>query len=246
MMVRCSRIERAREVIAIYEALAPDLKPLLVHSQMGATQPAIDALRAGDSRVVVCVNMLGEGFDLPELKVAAIHDLHKSLAILLQFTGRFTRTAADNIGNATVIANIAEPNVSEALERLYSEDADWNELLSEMSSAAAQEHARLVKFLNEAKRLDSAPDDEDVPISHKLLKPGMSTLFYQADKFTPKAFHEGLPSAMVPYRVWLHSSSNTLFFVTRSEPTVKWSRSKSVKDRAWTLFVLHYDAPRQL
>lgn len=246
MMARCSRIERARAVFDIYEALAPDLKPLLVHSEVGDTQPAIDALKAGDSRIVVCVNMLGEGFDLPELKVAAVHDLHKSLAILLQFTGRFTRSAAANIGNATVIANIAEPNVSDALERLYSEDADWNELLSELSSAAAQEHARLVKFLNEAKRLDSGPDDEDVPISHKLLKPGMSTLFYQADKFTPKAFHDGLPSSMVPYRVWLHSPSNTLFFVTRSQPTVKWSRSKAVKDRTWTLFVLHYDAARKL
>lgn len=246
MMARCSRIERASAVFEIYKAIAPDLKPLLVHSDMGDTQPAIDALKAGDSRIVVCVNMLGEGFDLPELKVAAIHDLHKSLAILLQFTGRFTRSAAENIGNATVIANIAEPNVSEALERLYSEDADWNELLSELSSAAAKEHARLVKFLNEAKRLDSGPDDEDVPVSHKLLKPGMSTLFYEAQKFTPKAFHDGLPSSMIPYRVWLHSPSNTLFFVTRSEPTVRWSRSKSVKDRAWNLFVLHYDAARKL
>lgn len=246
MMARCARIERARDVFQIYKAIAPDLKPLLVHSEIGDTKPAIDALKSGDSRIVVCVNMLGEGFDLPQLKVAAIHDLHKSLAILLQFTGRFTRTAAKNIGSATVIANIAEPNVSEALERLYSEDADWNELLSELSSAAAQEHARLVKFLNEAKRLDSGPDDEDVPISHKLLKPGMSTLFYQANEFTPKAFYDGLPSSMVPYRVWLHSPSNTLFFVTRSEPTVKWSQSKSVKDRAWTLFVLHYDAARKL
>lgn len=246
MMARCSRIERAHAVHAIYEALAPDLKPLLVHSEMTDAQQAIEDLKAGHSRIVVCVNMLGEGFDLPELKVAAIHDLHKSLAILLQFTGRFTRSAASNIGNATVIANIAEANVSEALERLYSEDADWNELLSELSSAAAQEHARLVKFLNEAKRLDSGPDDEDTPISHKLLKPSMSTLFYQADKFTPKAFHKGLPTSMVPHRVWLHSPSNTLFFVTRSEPTVKWSRSKSVKDRTWTLFVLHHDATRKL
>jgi len=246
MMARCSSIARAREVHGLYAGLAADLKPILVHSEMTDVQDRIEDLQSGASRIVVCVNMLGEGFDLPELKVAAVHDLHKSLTILLQFTGRFTRSAAANIGDATVVANIAEANVSASLERLYSEDADWNEVLSEMSSAAAQQHAKLVKFLNEAKRLDSGPDQEDVPISHKLLKPGMSTLFYRADKFTPKSFHEGLPDTMIPYRVWLHTESNTLYFVTRSEPTVKWSRSKAVKNRTWELFVLHYDQARKL
>ncbi|WP_372784806.1 DEAD/DEAH box helicase [Phenylobacterium sp.] len=246
MMARCVSIDRARVVQAIYARLAPDLTPMLVHSDLTDAPQRIADLRAGKSRIVVCVNMLGEGFDLPQLKIAAIHDLHKSLAILLQFTGRFTRSAADDIGDATVIANVAEPNVSIALERLYSEDADWNELLSEMSSEAANDHARLTKFLNEAKRLDHGGDDEDVAVSHKLLRPTLSTLIYEADKWTPRKFHEGLPAALVPYRVWLHEQSSSLFFVTRSEPTVKWSRSKAVKDRTWTLFILHHDAHRKL
>lgn len=246
MMARCVSIDRAKVVHAIYAKLAGDLNPMLVHSDLADAPQRVADLQAGKSRIVVCVNMLGEGFDLPQLKVAAVHDLHKSLAILLQFTGRFTRSAADNIGDATVIANIAEPNVSVALERLYSEDADWNELLSEMSSEAANDHARLTKFLNEAKRLDDGPDDEDTAISHKLLRPTLSTLFYDADKFTPRKFHEGLPAALVPYRVWLHEPSSTLFFVTRSEPTVKWSRSKAVRDRTWTLFILHHDPARKL
>ena len=50
-------------------------------------------MRKGESRIVICVNMLGEGFDLPELKIVALHDLHKSLPILLQFAGRFSRTS---------------------------------------------------------------------------------------------------------------------------------------------------------
>ena len=60
---------------------------------------ALDTLHDRQSRVVVCVDMLGEGFDLPQLKVAAIHDLHKSLAVTLQFIGRFARAL-----NAVLIA----------------------------------------------------------------------------------------------------------------------------------------------
>lgn len=247
MMVRCADIRRAEAVHGIYSEIASDLKPLLVHSKRAGSQDSIDALREGRSRIVVCVNMLGEGFDLPELKVAAVHDLHKSLAILLQFTGRFTRSAGSRIGDATVVANIAEPNVSAALERLYSEDADWNELLSEMSSEAVQEHARLVAFLNEAMRIDQNIDvDDETSISHKLLRPTLSTLVYRCESFLPKQFHQGLPGPFVPHRVWMHTPSCTLFFVTRSQPSVKWSRSKAVQDLTWNLFILHHDAPRGL
>src|SRR5258708_25487446 len=44
-----------------------------------------DAIRrkivSGESRIVVCVDMLDGGFDLPELKIAAFHDIRKTLAV---------------------------------------------------------------------------------------------------------------------------------------------------------------------
>ena len=245
MMARCVSINRARAVHGIYCDIAPGFNPVLIHSNLTDTDDRLAALRRGDHRIAVCVNMLGEGFDLPELKVAAIHDLHKSLAILLQFTGRFTRSSADGIGDATVVANIADANVSDALERLYGEDADWNEVLSELSSKAARQHAELIEFLDSTERLDFH-DDKDVAISHHLLRPTLSTLIYHAGDFRPKRFHEGFPPRATLHRVWLHSASNTLFFVTRAEPTLKWTRAKNVRNREWDLFVLHYDRERGL
>jgi hypothetical protein len=46
----------------------------------------------GISALVICVDMLDEGFDLPELKIAAFHDIRKSLAVTLQLAGRFRVT----------------------------------------------------------------------------------------------------------------------------------------------------------
>src|SRR5260370_24148926 len=166
-MARCDNIERARAVFDIYKKLAPDLRPVLVHSEVAEADENLAELRTGKSLIVVCVNMLGEGFDLPQLKIADVHDPHKSLAVLLQFTGRFTRTAGKDIGDATVIANIADSAVSSALERLYSEDADWNQLLSELSSEAAKAHAELIEFLDAwsvaaGATLVAAGDQEDL------------------------------------------------------------------------------------
>ncbi|MES2431699.1 MAG: DEAD/DEAH box helicase family protein [Bacteroidota bacterium] len=245
MMARCENIDRARSIHSIYTEIAPDLNPVIVHSDGVNVSASLNSIMTRASRIVVCVDMLGEGFDLPQLKIAAVHDTHKSLAVLLQFTGRFTRVAADNIGDATVIANIANANVSAALERLYSEDADWNQLLSEFSSQAAQTHAALIDFLNESERLGE-DDDDDTEISHHLLRPSSSAIIYRATAFTPENFFTAIPSGVDVHRVWLHRESNTLYFVTKVEPTLQWTRSRELRDRQWDLFVLHYSEAQNL
>jgi len=240
IMARCESISRAMKVHEIYNQRAPDFLPLVIHSELNNNPERLLALREGRSRIAICVNMLGEGFDLPELKIAAIHDPHKSLSVILQFTGRFTRSAGKHLGDATVIANIADTTMSASLERLYSEDSDWNSILSEMSSNAAKEHAELIKFLNDSKSINQ--DNHDVVgISHHLLHPKQSTLFYHAPTFSPKRFHEGIPRKHEVMHVWFNDKSNTLFFVTRSTDRVQWSRSKELIETGWELFVLHHD-----
>lgn len=247
LMARCNTIERAETVHALYTKLCSTYRPILVHSDDPAASDRLKSLFSRESRVVVCVEMLGEGFDLPQLKIAAVHDIHKSLAVLLQFTGRFTRTAAANIGDATVIANIADQDVSAGLERLYSEDADWNYLLAELSSDAVKEHKELVEFLSQSLSLTKEEEDEaHISISPGLLRPKFSTVAYRTKEFHPRLFHRAVASTTEVHRVWLHSESNTLYFVTKSEPPVQWTRAKSIQDREWHLFVVHHDPDLQL
>jgi len=246
LMARCSNIDRAKDILLIYERIAGDLKPVIIHSDDSDSYKRLEQVKSRLSRIIVCVNMLGEGFDLPQLKIAAVHDTHKSLAILLQFTGRFTRSTGENIGDATVIANIADQDVSSALERLYSEDADWNQLLSEFSSEAAKSHSKLIEFLNSSERLDKSDSEDKIEISHHLLRPIFSTLIYEANKFQPQAFIEGLPKDVHVHQVWLHKESNTLYFITWLQPYIRWTRSKKIHDRIWHLHVIHFDPARNL
>jgi len=117
LMARVERKPRAADLLPLYQKLAPELNPIVVHSGMnkGMIRNALSALFSRESRIAICVNMLGEGFDLPSLKIAAIHDIHKSLAITLQFIGRFTRQKTE-LGDASVVVNIAEPEVENGLQ----------------------------------------------------------------------------------------------------------------------------------
>ena len=247
LMARCGSIDRAESLHALYEDLCPQYGPIIVHSNDPESSQRIPQLFTRDSRIVVCVEMLGEGFDLPQLKIAAAHDTHKSLAVLLQFTGRFTRTADSQIGDATFIANIADQDVSAGLERLYSEDPDWNHLLAELSSDAVREHQELVEFLRQSVPLSAKNEDDALtPISPGLLRPKFSTVAYRTNSFTPRRFHRAIPQSSEVFRVWLHDQSNTLYFVTKTEPSVQWTRAISINDRQWHLYVLHYDTELSL
>lgn len=245
LMARCDSIHRAQEVKRYYDKYGKEFDPQIIHSELVDGEVRVQRLIKGESKIAICVNMLGEGFDLPALKIAAMHDPQKSLAPLLQFTGRFTRTSGINLGDAKVIANIADPGVSIALERLYSEDSDWNSILSEMSSQAAKDHASLIEFLNDSISLVSH-SDEIPSLSHHLLKPIFSTLFYSCSVFRPKKFFEAIPKGIDIANVWLNEKTNTLYFATRSQGRVKWTRSKEIIDTSWNLFVLHHDEERNL
>ncbi len=61
LMARCSSIARATFVERLYQQLAPELRPILIHSKISDTEARLADLRSGTSRVVICVDMLGEG-----------------------------------------------------------------------------------------------------------------------------------------------------------------------------------------
>ncbi|MBL8126772.1 MAG: DEAD/DEAH box helicase family protein, partial [Chloroflexia bacterium] len=241
IMARTDSIERAHEVYEVYRTIGAAHHPQIVHSGMTAAgcRDAIDLLRERRSRLVVCVNMFGEGFDLPSLKIAALHDVHKSLAPTIQFTGRFTRSGS-TIGAATVIANTADTRVEEALRALYAEDADWNTLLRYLGEGAADRQIRQAQFL------EGFPEIPDgIPIQN--LFPKMSTVVYRTNAAhwrpdrLPKRVRERLYSAQA-----VNEEQKVLLFVTRELIPVPWGDIKELADVVWNLYVIHWDQEQGL
>jgi len=163
-MARVSTQIRAAEVLAIYEELG-EFNPVMLHSGMkkADAQAARSALDNRKARIVVCVDMLGEGFDMPGLKIAAFHDLRKSLAVTLQLAGRFTRSRKD-LGAPVFIANIADVNLRDELRTLYTQDPDWNLLLPNLSEAAIGDELDAQRFIGGfSNQLDEIPVNEIRP-----------------------------------------------------------------------------------
>jgi superfamily II DNA or RNA helicase len=132
VMVRTSLQKRAEQLAKLYERKTRlRLRTILGKHSQNRLLEAIDAMEHGDLDGVICVDMLGEGFNFPSLKIAALHSPHKSLAVTLQFLGRFARTTAPNTGDATFLA-VPQEIESEAAD-LYRVGAEWNEIVEEAS-----------------------------------------------------------------------------------------------------------------
>lgn len=238
VMARTDSVPAAERLHAIYQQMAPKHRPVLLHSRQsaGARQAGLAALRSRASRIVICVDMLGEGFDLPALKIAALHDMHKSLAITLQFTGRFTRSAY-GIGDATVIANVADANVEQKLQDLYAEDADWNELLRKLSEGATRREVRRSDFVDGFREANPV-------ISLQNIFPKMSAVVFKTAcvAWQPDAIVEKFPAGRLYAGPYINREARTLIVVARDQLPVPWGDIRDLKETFWHLYLLHWDA----
>lgn len=244
VMARVATVARAREVFEHYRKYT-EFSPVQIHTGI-ASKAERDSIRqkllSGEARIVVCVDMLGEGFDLPELKIAAFHDVRKTLSVTLQLAGRFTRTKP-NLGNATFIANVADLDVKDELRKLYQHDSDWNLLLPIMSEKATDSDFNLSEFLCGFQEL---PEE----ITLRNVRPAMSTVVYRTKcgAWTPENFEQGIPGFNTLDKVYhtLNPHENTLVIVSTRRVAVDWAQIDEIHNWDWQLYVLHWDQARGL
>lgn len=183
LMARVATVTGARDLERLYRQLAPQHRPSAIHDKLDEPKRRgiIADLTAGRRRIVVCVDMLGEGFDLPQLKIAAIHDPRRSLGPMLQFLGRFVRTSGTiRLGSAAVFLARDPSLAATPLRALLREDADWNVLVQDMTDRAGEAVEELDAFEASFRGVP-----EQVPTS--LLTPTMSAVAHRAptDQWQP-------------------------------------------------------------
>lgn len=245
MMARCETKSHAEAVYKIYKDLCPDLRILLLYSGCPNYKENYDKVLHRDVDIVVCVNMLGEGFDLPELKIAAFHDIRKSLPITLQFAGRFTRTSRDaKLGHASFIANLADLKVQQELDCLYEEDADWNILLADANDNKVNDEQEFKDFI------DGFKEGANARIPVNSIYPKFSTVVYQSytNGWHPEAFHKGIRGYdKLDFKSYdLNEQEKLLVAVMAKEQNIEGIKVKEVSTLTWSYLVMFYDDKKNL
>lgn len=239
MMVRAETQPRAEDLYKKYREWFPEERIALVHSGIRGRKEVIDQIKAGEFDLVVCVDMLKEGFDYPDFKIAAVHGVHKSLAVLLQFIGRFTRTQK-GLGDASFVVNYAEEEIPIELEDLFQEGSGWEHVIKEIADAKKNEAESLLAFLQGCQPF-SGFDSPDIELNPKLVYPALSCVCYRCSnvdwaKFK-EAFNLNKYALSQPY---INPEESIFYFTTQKREKVKWARTKKLRDQTWDLIVMHH------
>ncbi|MDH0096556.1 DEAD/DEAH box helicase family protein [Pseudomonas sp. GD04158] len=238
LMVRARSQKRAEALFELYKK-HDDLKPVLIHSKVPNRAKLMGEIVEKKHKIIVCVDMLGEGFDLPELKIAAIHDQHRSPAVTLQFIGRLTRVDP-TLGDAKFVSNIANQKTDYQMAALYKESADWSAVIRDVSNDKITREIEKEAFSGQFS--NDADSDEILGLNPT---PKISAVAYHVDwdKWRPeKAEHFSQKREQLQF-LSINDEQDTVIMVTRRETPVGWAQTSAIADTNWILYLAYYHAP---
>lgn len=230
ILIRASTKERANALAAVY--LQHGLNVPALHSGLGtrARESLVERIRSGECRAVAVVNMLGEGFDLPSLRIVAYHDKHKSLPATVQLIGRLVRVDRRYPQPSVVVAARdidVHPQLQGAARELYAEDTDWAEALPGLIDNEIVEDKADRAY---ARAFDAAPP----ALSVESLTPVCRAVMYEidagqgfqpvfADGIVPEPLREGqrLRGQTILYSS-VSPTNSTLVVVTTTVDRPRW------------------------
>ncbi len=245
LMVRTDSKKRANELAKVYEKNTK-LKLKVIHSGYSQrhVQKSIDDLKSGTLDGILCVDMMGEGFDFPALKIAAVHAPHKSLAVTLQFIGRFARTGASKIGEAKLLAI---PNDIEfEAKRLYEEDAVWPEIVLNLAGTRVDAEVKFRESLESFEEIETTKDEDVQDLSLFALRPYCHLKVYEV--FAPVDIGMEFESFAGLNIVFKRVSSdlNSVVFLTKREEKPRWLDIDLLSNAEYDLIVIYYDQSSNL
>jgi superfamily II DNA or RNA helicase len=245
VMVRTDRRSKAEELARLYRRSTP-LRLKVVHSGLSnrTVKKRLHEMERGELDGIICVNMMGEGFNFPRLKIAAIHSPHKSLEVTLQFIGRFARTNAPDIGEAKFIAVLNEIEIER--KRLFDEGAVWQKIIPELSYGRIANEIHVREVIEEFQD-PSGADARFTDLSLYSLRPRSHVKIYDVQgNIDLRHLHiPPLGNQEICYRNPT-ATGEALVLITRTVGIPKWSAGDTITDVAYELFVLYHDADTHL
>lgn len=239
LMVRTDGLARANQLDAIYKEFT-NLRLRIIHSGYSYKhiKTAIKELKRRDLDGIICVNMLGEGFDFPNLKIAAIHAPHKSLEVTLQFIGRFSRVGGDQVGVAKFLAIPSEIEIE--TEKLFNEAAIWQEIIPNLGQARVEQEEFVRQTIEQFDQPEiTSKKTEDLSLYS--LYPYAHVKVYKVDEDVDVSKDLTLPHGYKTEYKQSNEDSSIAVLITQETRRPKWTNLSDFNKNEYDLIVIYFN-----
>ncbi len=248
VLVRVDTKKKAKALATIYsEHTALKLKVVFSELTDRQVEAILVQLRDGELDGIICVDMLGEGFDFPNLKIAAMHSPHKSLTITLQFIGRLARTGP-SIGTEATFVAATDETIRIGKEQLYQEDAVWREIIPELYQQEIVREERRRAFYESFGYEITAPFSQDqdvIRLPVHALTPSRHVKIYRINGKVDIHKDIRLPGLEIARRD-ITDEQSTVILITQEVKPPTWTRARRFARIEYDLFVVYWHKPTQL
>lgn len=236
ILIRTEKKKHAKELLKIYqENTSLNVCKIDSSQSFAYIQGKIKALKEKRLDGIICVNMLGEGFDFPNLKIAAIHAPHKSLAVTLQFIGRFARTNAHDIGQAKFLAS---PNIiALGKHQLYQEGAIWDEIVVNLSHERIEKEDETKSMVDSFSSSEAVADECD-KFSLYNINPFFHVKIYRVEDFNINAVLQ-ISGHEIEYH-FISEENLSVVYITKEIKKPKWLNSDDLINVQFYIFMIYY------
>jgi superfamily II DNA or RNA helicase len=228
LLIRANRVDWSNRLVKLYKEHGINVEAVNYEKPWEENKATIEAVRNDQLDGLVCVGMIGEGLDLPALKIAVLHSAPKSLPFTLQFVGRISRMTKTQVGNAHLIA--IPDDVRGEMRKLYRSDVDWKKLVPKLAD-------RVIAKTPPPVHMSSRYAFEEWDISPWDLKPFFSVRVYAVD---PKKVDLGrrieLPEGV---GICFHDlvDNNLCAIITELDNQPPWAKDTEIREARLDLHV---------
>lgn len=230
ILVRTDSVKNAKDLVGLYEAEGIKLG-LVVHSNETEHTKIFADLAANNLDGLVCVSMLTEGIDLPNLKLAVLHSPPKSLPLTIQLLGRICR-ASKGSNSAYLIA--APENVNGEMRELYRTDQTWSEVIPILAQQA-------IKNLGKQQKVRSTTDNSEVDVDLDSLEPFLVCDIFRVSQPPDFTTRHDFADTNVEICLWEVLNGEVLVIVTEQEECPIWAKNTSLIGALYDLHLFYFD-----
>ena len=237
LFVRAASISAARNLAPLYRELGVKVEAVDSRLSKRRQDDCERRLVSGELDGIVCVDMFGEGYDFPKLKVAALHAPHRSLVPTIQFIGRFARIDPTT-GRATLIAPTSR--IQNATSALLREGIDLARLIDEAAlgelAGDAAEQAILGRL--PVRRVAESDYDAVSPLALQLY--AHVRLFRCARPPDFSLFGETVGKELRVMKQWASDDGTVALLLTADENPPNWATSDVLVNLRHDAFLFVY------
>ncbi|EOX9018457.1 DEAD/DEAH box helicase [Pseudomonas aeruginosa] len=237
LFVRASGIQAAKNLVPLYQGLGLAVEAINSRLTKGRQDQIEAKLRSGELDGIICVDMFGEGYDFPKLKIAALHAPHKSLVPTIQFIGRFARID-ETTGRPTLIAPISR--IEEATSSLLREGVNLGQMIDDAAHAQIQANLDDQAFMDRLPVRQQSESDYDAvtPLSLQLYAHVRGVHCDETPEFSRLDSKVGRNLRIV--KKWATEAGDISLVLTADENPPKWMTSDALMDIRHDAFLLMY------